>query len=193
MSPQTFPAFTRDNSKATPPAESGMRAAVVLRHEMTVVASSVADVVASTGGWLYDRRAAGWQVNVLVADRTGERALRILGADIFDLDGDLEAFGGDPDTGGASLAVAADLYTGDRRVRRLMSSPGSRRAELALWGDTASVPETVCPVVHRLSSAAKAFKTQALMAADLSPDAVPATEALYRCGVTELARGTAQA
>ena len=80
---------------------------------MTVVASSVADVVASTGGWLCDRRMAGWKVNVLVADRAGERALRILGADVLDLSGDLEAITDDPDRA-ATLAVAADVYAADR-------------------------------------------------------------------------------
>lgn len=183
MSSQTFPAITRDSRRAGSPGRSGARAGAVLRHEMTVVGSTVADVVASTGGWLYDRRAAGWQVNVLVADRAGERALRILGADILDLDAELAAIADDPDRA-ATLAVAADVYAADRRIRRLVSAP--HRAEVALWGDAAGVPENVGPVSHRLSAAARAFKAQALVAADLSADAVTATEALYRHGVTML-------
>jgi hypothetical protein len=152
---------------------------------MTVVSSSVADVVVSAGGWLYDRRMAGWQVNVLVADRTDERALRILGADVFDLTGDLDAITDDPDRA-ATLAVAAEVYAADRRVRRFVSTSDRRRAEVAMWGDTATVDENVSAVTYRLTAAARAFKAQALMAADVSAEPVGATEALYRCGVTAL-------
>src|SRR5215207_7462824 len=115
MSPQTFRTITRDGRKVAPAARSRGRASTVLRHEMTVVASSVTDVVTSAGGWLYDRRMAGWRVNVLVDDRAGERALRILGADVFDLCGNLETISDDPDRV-ATLAVAADVYAADRRI-----------------------------------------------------------------------------
>lgn len=186
MSPQTYRTITRDGRKAASAASSRGRARSVLRHEMTVVASSVADVVASTGGWLYDRRAAGWQVNVLVGDRAGERALRILGADVFDLSGDLEAITDDPDRA-ATLAVAADVYAADRRVRRFVSTSDRRSAEVALWGDTATIDENVSAVSYRLSAAARAFKAQALMVVDVAGAPVQATEALYRCGVTALA------
>jgi hypothetical protein len=185
MSPQTFHTITRDGRKAASATKSRARASTVLRHEMTVVSTSVADVVASTGGWLYDRRMAGWQVNVLVADRTGERALRILGADVYDLSGELEAITDDPDRA-ATLAVAADVYAADRRVRRFVSASDRRSAEVAMWGDTANLDENVSPVSYRLSAAARAFKAQALMAADVTAEPVEATEALYRCGVTEL-------
>jgi hypothetical protein len=186
MSPQTFRTITRDGRKAASTATFRGRASTVLRHEMTVVASSVADVVGSAGGWLYDRRMAGWRVNVLVDDRAGERALRILGADVFDLGGDLEAISDDPDRA-ATLAVAADVYAVDRRVRRFVSTSDPVRAEVALWGDTATLVRSVSPVTYRLSSAARAFKAQALVAAGVSTEPVKATEALYRRGVTALA------
>jgi hypothetical protein len=179
MSSQTY----RTHSAA----RARSRASTVLQHEMTVVASGVADVVASTGGWLYDRRMAGWKVNVLVADRTGERALRILGADVLDLTGDLEAITDDPDRA-ATLAVAADLYTADRRVRQFVSSSDRRRAEVALWGDTGSLVEDVSAVCYRLSGAARAFKAQALLAVGVPSETVASTEALFRCGVKALAR-----
>ena len=178
MSPQTY----RTHSVA----QARARASTVMQHEMTVVASGVADVVASAGGWMYDRRAAGWKVNVLVADRTGERALRILGADVLDLSGDLDAITDDPDRA-ATLAVAADVYAADARVRRFVSSSDRRRAEVALWGDTAPLDEDVSAVSYRLSAAARAFKAQALLAAGVPGESVAATEALYRCGVTALA------
>lgn len=190
MSPQTYRTITRDGRKAAPAASSHGRRSV-LRHEMTVVASSVADVVASTGGWLYDRRTAGWQVNVLVDDRAGERALRILGADVFDLGGGLEAITDDPDLA-ATLAVAADVYAADRRVRPFVSNSDRRYAEVALWGDTAGIDEDVSAVSYRLSAAARAFKAQALMAVDVAAAPVQATETLYRCGVTTLAPAAAR-
>ena len=178
MSPQTYRTHSATRARA--------RASTVLQHEMTVVASGVADVVASTGGWLYDRRMAGWKVNVLVADRTGERALRILGADVLDLTGDLEAITDDPDRA-ATLAVAADVYAADGRVRRFVSSSDRRRAEVALWGDTGSLGEDVSAVSYRLSCAARAFKAQALLAVGAPCASVASTEALFRCGVTALA------
>jgi hypothetical protein len=160
---------------------------------MTMVASSVADVVASTGGWLCDRRLAGWRVNVLLADRTGERALSILGADVFDLSGDLEAITGDPDRA-ATLAVAADVYAADRRVRRFVSTSDRRRAEVAFWGDTGALRENVSAVAYRPSVAARAFKAQAMIAAGIAGEpataTATATEALFRCGVTALPPAT---
>ena len=78
MSPQTFRTINRDDQKAHSVTRSPARANTVLWHEMTVIASSVTDVVASAGGWLFDRRMAGWKVDVLVADRVGERPLQIL-------------------------------------------------------------------------------------------------------------------
>jgi hypothetical protein len=58
MSPQTFPTITRDDSTAPSVTRSRADASTVLWHEMTVIASTVADVVASAGGW-FDRRMAG--------------------------------------------------------------------------------------------------------------------------------------
>jgi hypothetical protein len=186
MSPQTFRTMNRDERKTHAAARSRARASTVLRHEMTVIASSVTDVVTSAGGWLYDRRMAGWQVNVLLSDRAGERALRILGADAFDLRGDLEAITDEPDRA-ATLAVAADVYAADHRVRRFVSASDRSRAEVALWGDIGALDQEVSAVSYRLSAAAKVFKSHALSAAGLCGESVPGTEALFRCGVTAIA------
>ena len=151
MSPQTFRTIKSDDRTAHPVTRSRKRASTVLSHEMTVIASSVADVVASAGGWLFDRRMAGWTVNVLVADRAGERALQILGAEVFDLSGDLQAITEDPDRA-ATLAVAADVYAVDDRVRRFVSTSDRSRAEVALWGDTGELGHNVSAVSYRLSA-----------------------------------------
>jgi hypothetical protein len=192
MSPQTSRTIKRDDPTAHSMTRSRARASTVQRHEMTVVSSSVVDVVASAGGWLFDRRMAGWQVNVLVSDRVGERALRILGSDVLDLSGDLEAITEDPDRA-ATLAVAADVYAVDERVRRFVSASDRSRAEVALWGDMGRLRRNgekganFSAVFYRLSAAARAFKAHALLAAGLPRDSVAATEALFRCGVTALA------
>ena len=38
----------------------------ILRHRLDVVAADTGDVVQTTGGWLFDRVMAGWEVNVLL-------------------------------------------------------------------------------------------------------------------------------
>jgi hypothetical protein len=145
---------------------------------MSVIASSVADVVASVGGLLFDRRMAGWTVDVLVADRCGERALQILGASTLDLDEDFEAITTDPEWI-RTFAVAADIYAVDERVRGL--------PDVTLWGDTSQLGHDVDSVCYRLSGAAQMFKAEALAAAGMPNYPVEATEALFRCGVTALA------
>ena len=53
-----------------------------MRYRLDVVAASVLDVVEAAGGWLFDRRMAGWDVTVLVPEEEDAHALRILGVDI---------------------------------------------------------------------------------------------------------------
>src|SRR6516165_12059597 len=60
-----------------------------LRHRLDVIAPTVAGVVRYTGGWLFDRVMAGWDVTVHVADHTDPQPLRILGARVLDLEGTL--------------------------------------------------------------------------------------------------------
>ena len=46
-----------------------------MRYRLDVVAANAADAVRFAGGWMYDRVMAGWDVTVLLADRTDERPL----------------------------------------------------------------------------------------------------------------------
>lgn len=186
MSPQTRRTSKRDALNSHAGTRAHARTGTVLLHEMTVVAASVADVVGSAGGWLYDRSMAGWTVNVLLGDRAGERALHILGAKALDLSGDLQDIAYDPDRA-ATLAVSADVYASDPRVRRFVSTADRCHAEVALWGEAGSLGEHVSAVSYRLTAAARAFKAQALLAAGIPSGSVAPTEALFRCGVTPLA------
>ena len=156
-----------------------------MRYRLDVVAASVADVVRFAGGWMYDRVMAGWDVTVLLADDVDERPLRVLGVDTADLDSALELWAERPHP--QTVAVAADLFASDDRVRRgVLGALEQGLTEVTLWGEhlPGELDDSVGPVAHRLSAAARAFKAQAVTAAhDPDADVVGETETL-RCGVT---------
>jgi hypothetical protein len=134
-----------------------------LRYRIAVLAPSVKDVVCSAGGWLFDRAWAGHQVTVLVADDVDYRPLRILGAEALDLDCALtpQVRTVWPDT----LAVAADLYRHDERVRQgVLETISGGMTNIVMWGDNwpAELETLTTSVQHPLSVAARAFKARAL-------------------------------
>ena len=155
-----------------------------MRYRLDVVAASVADVVRFAGGWMYDRVMAGWDVTVLLADRADERPLQVLGVDTADLESALALWAERPHP--QTVAVAADLFAGDERVRRgVLGALEQGLTEVTLWGDScpAELDDSVGPVRHHLSAAARMFKTQALAAVD-DPEAGVVGEAeTFRCGV----------
>jgi hypothetical protein len=151
------------------------------RYQVTVVASSAEDVVRSAGGWLCDRARAGWDVNVLVADRRGAQPFAILGANPVEDEAGLSSVVSKASRSGA-LAISADLLATDERVRGDVLTVLKRGlAEVTVWGQEwpAELGRKVSPVEHRLSSAARAFKARAL---DASPDSVATTETLFHLG-----------
>ena len=170
-----------------------------MRYRLDVVAASVADVVQSAGGWLFDRAMAGWDVTVLVADRGDEqsddRPLQILGAQALDLEYALAARASGVDTrpNPQAVAVAADLFGCDERIRQgVLQALDQGVTEVTLWGETwpAELEGSVGLVEHRLSMAAQTFKAQALAAA-LAVETVPQepighTET-FRSGLTRAA------
>jgi len=150
------------------------------RCQLVVLASDVDDVVLSAGGWLTDRALAGWDVEVLVAAAgcggADARALQILGATIHELDAALESDPGPRPV--SAVAVAADLFTSDSRVRdRVLHAYDRDIAEVTVWG--AETPTELSArflgVEHVLSTAAQSFKQHAL-AALASSNRVCATE-----------------
>jgi len=134
----------------------------ILRYQLNVVASSTEDAVRSAGGWLCDRARAGWHVNVRVADGGDPRSLAILGAAALELDEDFVSMVRSASRVG-TLALSADLLGADPHMR-----------------------EEVLRVLKRglteVSAAARAFKSHALVAADVSTDSVTPTETLFRVG-----------
>jgi hypothetical protein len=156
----------------------------ILRYQLNVVASTTEDVVQSVGGWLCDRARAGWDVNVLVADGGDPCPLSILGATALDLD---EGFVSMVRSASRveALAVSADLLATDTRVREEILRVLKRGlTEVTVWGNQwpAELGRQADPVQHRVSPAARAFKSYALVAADVSSASVIPTETLFRVG-----------
>jgi hypothetical protein len=154
-----------------------------MRYRLDVAAGSVADAVRFAGGWMYDRVMAGWDVTVLVGDHPDERPLHILGAQTADLESALALWAERPHP--QTVAVAADLFNSDERVRRgVLGALEQGLTEVTLWGEycPAELDDSVDPVQHQLSAAACAFKAQALAAAVGETGCVSGIET-FRCGV----------
>jgi hypothetical protein len=150
-----------------------------LRYQLDVVAVSAVDVVQSAGGWLYDRVMAGWAVSVLLSQSCDTRPLRVLGVQALDLESEFASSELDPTS--QSLAVSADVFAADVRVRdRVLNALDKSMTEVALWGDgwPLGVDRGMTRVQHVLSAAARAFKGQALAAAGIPCSSVDPTEAL---------------
>lgn len=155
-----------------------------MRYRLDVVAADVADVVRCAGGWMYDRVMAGWDVTVLLADGADARPLHILGVETADLESALALWADRPHP--QTVAVAADLFASDERVRRgVLGALDQGLTEVTLWGEhcPAELDESVGAVRHQLSAAARAFKTQALTAAHDPEAGSVADIETFRCGV----------
>ncbi len=156
----------------------------ILRYQLNVIASTTDDVVQSAGGWLCDRARAGWDVNVLVADGGDPRPLAILGATALDLDENFISTVRSASRVGA-LAVSADLLAADARVREeILRALKRGLTEVIVWGRQwpAELGGQANPVQHRVSPGARAFKSHALVAADVSTASITPTETLFRVG-----------
>lgn len=153
-----------------------------MRYRLDVVAPNVAEVVRSAGGWLVDRVMAGWDVTVLIAGDADVRPLQILGVGTADLHAAMRDWEQRPHP--QTVAVAADLFVSDERVREgVLGALDQGLTEVTLWGESwpEELDNTVDSVQHELSAAARAFKSQALVAAG-DTDPVDRTE-VFRCGV----------
>lgn len=153
-----------------------------MRYRLDVVAPTVAEAVRYAGGWMFDRVMAGWDVNVLLAEDGDVRPLKILGAEPVDFESVVAA--GDDQPHPQALAVAAGLIDRDARVREgVLRALDQGLTEVAVWGDVepAALDRGVDSVQHKLSSAARVFKAQALAAAAVT-DVVVAPVETFRSG-----------
>lgn len=153
-----------------------------MRYRLGVVAPTVPEVVRCAGGWLFDRRMAGWEVIVIVADPTHTRAVEVLGATVLDLEDSLSeaTHALQPQ----SVALVGALFDADERIRcGVLDTLDRGQSEVTVLGDfcPSELDCRVDIVQHRLSVAARAFKRQALAAADLAVTTVPPLET-FRSG-----------
>jgi hypothetical protein len=154
------------------------------RYQLTVIASSMVDLVQSAGGWMCDRARAGWDVKVVVAGQHDARPLTILGAAALDVDSELSDVVKAVSRGGG-LAVSARLLAVDDGIRADVLNVLKRGlTDVTVWGEDwpAEFGRKVDPVEHKLSSAARAFKSHALGAAAAPESPVSATETLFDLG-----------
>jgi len=174
------PALTQLNNPASLPGAKSRRLTPedADRYRLHVVATSVADVVTSIGGLIFDRAMAGWDVTVAVDGNVDDRALRILGARVA-------AAAGTESTRSAPrphvLAVASDVFVANEPVRRLaLAAREGDATEVLLWGRRRppNLDGRFVPARHRPSAAAQVFKSHAL-AARGSVAAEPAEEGFY--------------
>lgn len=143
-----------------------------LRYHLDVIALDVTGLVQAAGGWLYHRASTGWDVNVMVPGDQNLRPLQILGVRTADLETGLSAATGD--VAGHGLAVVADAFVADPRIRQRVQSALRRSVtEVVLWGESwpVTVNHRLGAVRHVLTVAGRAFKRQALVAADARLDA----------------------
>ena len=155
-----------------------------MRYRLDVVAPTVVDAVKFAGGWVYDRVMAGWDVTVLVGNDEDVRPLEILGAEVRDLESVLESWEDRPHP--QTIAVAADLLERDDRLRQgVLNALEQGATEVTLWGERlpAKLDSSVDSVQHQLSAAARAFKAQALAAANDSDVAAVDDTETFRCGM----------
>lgn len=155
-----------------------------MRYRLDVVAPTVLDAVRFAGGWIYDRVMAGWDVTVLVGRDEDVRPLQVLGARTLDLESVLESWQERPHP--QTVAVAADLFGRDERVRRgVLGALDQGATEVTLWGATlpAELGSSVDSVEHRLSAAARAFKAQALAAAPGGAEIAVSPTEVFCCGM----------
>ncbi|BBY30983.1 hypothetical protein [Mycolicibacterium sediminis] len=154
-----------------------------MRYRLDVVATDIPEVVRYAGGWLVDRVMAGWDVTVLLSGSGDLRPLEILGVDVADLEGALEMWAERPHP--QTVAVSSCLFGSDARVREgVLNALDQGMTEVTLWGEHWPAElDAVGSVEHRLSAAARAFKAQALAAADVADSVSVDGAETFLCGV----------
>jgi hypothetical protein len=151
------------------------------RYRLDVVAPTVLDVVQSAGGWLFDKRMAGWDVTVAVCEPGDFRPLQILGVDALELTSVPLHERPSPQ----DLAVAAGLFHDDELARHSVFQAFEQGlAEVTLWGEPwpEELHRSNGQVRRRISSAARVFKSHALAAAHGRLVAAVADVEIFQCG-----------
>jgi hypothetical protein len=168
--------FTTEHSVQHPSVGVRASSTKLRTYELVVIASDVADVVRSAGGWMCDRVRAGWRVTVLIPGDSDIRPLQILGVRALPFENEYQAV---RTSSLAAFAVASEVIERDERVRRDIQSALMRgRAEVTFWGQPSpyDLDCRMSQARHRLSGVARAFKAQALIATSPAYPVVGPTE-----------------
>lgn len=150
-------------------------------YRIVVVAPAVGALVESAGGFLCDRAREGWDVAVALSVTGDARPLNILGVPLHEPVDDLASVIGGL-ARGTTLAVGADLLSGDTAARQALARfAGRGLGTVTVWGrpSPSEIERGLEPAPHTLSAAAKAFKASAMRAAELEGGA-DAVESLHR-------------
>ena len=151
------------------------------RYQLTVVANSVADLVGSAGGWMCDKARAGWDVKVVLIGDGDTRPVAILGASHVDAElSDVMKMA----ARGGALAVSAAALADERIRVGVLGLVKRGLTQVTVWGQDwpTEFSRKADPVEHRLSAAARAFKSHALGVATVARGPVSGTETLYSLG-----------
>lgn len=152
---------------------------------LDVFTSSVREVVADAGGWIVDRVLAGWTVTVITdAVEDDGRAAEILGIKVAMRSAIADSVRPYP----YGIALTSTLYGTDARLRKCVTDALKRQnAEVSVIGKgfDGECDPRLAPVTHRVSTAAQAFKTQALAATGLPHRSVGATEQFLGAAPTQ--------
>jgi hypothetical protein len=166
----------------------------LLSYDLLVLADDVESVVGAAGGWLCDRVRAGWRVTVLAPTELDPRPLTILGLGTAAADTLIALPPGRRPT---ALAVDARLAARHEATRDMvLRAVDDTRTEVTMWGASSlfATDRRFRRVHHRLSAAARAFKSSALRscgapAADLRAEAFHSAALWYPSDGSDLELG----
>lgn len=153
-------------------------------YRLDVFSDSVREVVAEAGGWIVDRVLAGWRVTLITDADDGESAGRILGCDVTIGSAITDASRPPP----YGIVLTSARCRTDSELQQCIADALDRQiAELSIIGVRASgrCDHRLRPITHRLSSAARAFKAYAQVAAGLPNGSGAVTERFLSAALGE--------
>lgn len=154
---------------------------LTVAYDLMVIGCDIADLVSSAGGWIADRVLGGWRaLAVLPPNPAHSKALRVLGVGLAD-----HPYGPTMSRA-AALAVSGQVLASDSCLRdEVRSLLRDNTCEVMLWGtQPVELDGPLTVTTRRMSSAARAFKVQALKAAQLSAQDVGEVERFYSSALT---------
>jgi hypothetical protein len=145
-------------------------------YHMYVLTSNVGDAIQNVAGLIVERVLLGWHVSAAVDSQSEVRALDIVGAQLQDFREILEL---EKSSAVGSFVVSANLISKRSDTRHLVKSAmRDGGTELLIWGAASAaglrVPFT--SKAHELVAAARAFKSQALVAIGQDPQSAASPE-----------------